>query len=128
VDTGTMIQVISLSQFVLPLVYSWCICIRVVMTSLFQDGFVDSGCVNVMSLCMPGGWQFVSWVLASIMTESSCCFWKCNRNSGMQICTMFCPEFWVRYFILIWTYCQELMKSVGSHGSSSLLFYLWWRW
>jgi hypothetical protein len=27
------------------------------------------------------------------------------------------------YYILIYTHCWELMKSVGSHGSWSLLFF-----
>jgi hypothetical protein len=32
------------------------------------------------------------------------------------------PKVWADYCILIHTHCQELMKSVGSHGSLSLLF------
>jgi hypothetical protein len=31
-------------------------------------------------------------------------------------------EFWADHWILICTYCHELIKLVGSHGSSSLLF------
>ncbi len=33
-----------------------------------------------------------------------------------------CLEFWVDYYILIDTFCQELMKSVGSHVSLPLPF------
>jgi hypothetical protein len=32
------------------------------------------------------------------------------------------PSFWEYYYMLIYTYCWELMNSVGSHGSLSLLF------
>jgi hypothetical protein len=35
---------------------------------------------------------------------------------------MVCPSFWEDYYMLIYTNCWELMNSVGSHGSSSLLF------
>jgi hypothetical protein len=34
---------------------------------------------------------------------------------------MVCPSFWADYYMLIHTHCWELMNSVGSHGSSSLL-------
>jgi len=57
---------------------------------------------------------YVSWVLANIMTESSCCFRKCGGNLG--------PRFWADYHILIYIHCWEWMQSLGSHGSSSLLF------
>jgi hypothetical protein len=64
--------------------------------------------------------SYVSWVLANIMTESSCCFWECNWNSGWR--------FWVAQILgwLLYTYmythCWDMIKSVGSHGSLSLLF------
>jgi hypothetical protein len=35
---------------------------------------------------------------------------------------MVCPSFWEDYYMLIYTHCWELMNSMGSHGSSSLLF------
>jgi hypothetical protein len=35
----------------------------------------------------------VSWLLANTMSEPSCCFWKCHRNSGHRLCKMFCSEF-----------------------------------
>jgi hypothetical protein len=60
--------------------------------------------------------------LANIMSESSHCFWKGNRNSGHRLCIMVCPSFWEDYYMLIYTHCWELMNSVGSHGSSSLPF------
>jgi hypothetical protein len=39
---------------------------------------------------------------ARIMAESSCCFWTCIRNS---ICRL--------VVTLAYTFCRELMKSVG---------------
>jgi hypothetical protein len=33
---------------------------------------------------------------------------------------MVCPSFWEDYYMLIYTYCWELMNSVDSHGSLSL--------
>ncbi len=67
--------------------------------------------------------SYVSWVLASqIMSRSSHCIWKWDRNSGCRLCIMVCPKFLVDYFMhIFYTYCLGLMKSVGSHGSSSLL-------
>ncbi len=35
----------------------------------------------------------MSRVLANSMTESSCCFWKCNRISGHRFCIMVCWNF-----------------------------------
>jgi hypothetical protein len=35
---------------------------------------------------------------------------------------MVCPSFWEDYYMLIYTHCWELMNSMGSHGSLSLLF------
>ncbi len=64
----------------------------------------------------------VSWVLANITSESSYCFQKGNRNSGHRLSEMVCPSFWEGYYMLIYTHCWELTNSVGSHGSSSLLF------
>ncbi len=37
--------------------------------------------------------SYVSWVLANSMTESSSCFWKCNRISGQRFCIMVCWNF-----------------------------------
>ncbi len=77
---------------------------------------------------------------------SSCCFWKCNRDWGcrwniminkllvflllldmqerlrncMQMLYKGFPEFGSSIRHLSNTHHQELMKSVGSHGSSSL--------
>jgi hypothetical protein len=33
-----------------------------------------------------------------------------------------CLIFWAGFYILIYTHCQEMMKSVGSHGPLSQLF------
>jgi hypothetical protein len=65
---------------------------------------------------------FLLYSLASIMSESSHCFRKGNRNSGRRLCIMVCPSFWEDYYMLIYTHCWELMNSVDSHGSLSLPF------
>ncbi len=62
------------------------------------------------------------FVLDNVMTKSSCCFWKCKRNSGHRYLHNGLPEIWVDCHILVYTHCPELMKSVKSHGSLSLLF------
>lgn len=56
------------------------------------------------------------------MTESSFCFWKCDRNTGNRFSWNVLPEFWVDSYVLMYMHYQELMKSVGSHGSLSLQF------
>jgi hypothetical protein len=43
----------------------------------------------------------------------------------MQILYDGLPRFRADYYILIYTLSWELMKSVGSHGSLSLLFVIW---
>ncbi len=83
------------SSFLQKLVVAW---MRILLTFLISD---------------------VSWVLANIMSESSHCFQKGNRNSGRRLCIMFCPSFWEDYYMLIYTHCWELMNSVGGHGSLS---------
>ncbi len=65
---------------------------------------------------------YVSCVLANIMPESSCWFQKWDRDSGCRFCITVCPKTWVDHYILIYTNHGRLMKSLGSHGSSSLLF------
>ncbi len=61
-------------------------------------------------------------MLANIMSESSHCFRKGNRNSRHRLCIMVCPSFWEDYCMLIYTHYWELMNSVDSHGNSSLPF------
>jgi len=41
---------------------------------------------------------------------------------GRFLSTYLCPKFWEDYYRLLHTHCQQLLKSVGSHGSLSLLF------
>jgi hypothetical protein len=58
--------------------------------------------------------KLVSWVLPNLMTESPCCFWKCNRNSGHRFCT---------FVSLIFLYISTPKNGCWwSHGSMSLLF------
>jgi hypothetical protein len=56
-------------------------------------------------------WSFLCnlidvFVLANIMTKSSCCF--CERNSGHRYLYNGLPEIWVDCHILIYTHCPEL--------------------
>jgi hypothetical protein len=44
-----------------------------------------------------------------------------RHNAGHRFCDGL-PKFWADYYIPIYTHLQELLKLVGSHGSSSLLF------
>jgi hypothetical protein len=46
----------------------------------------------------------------------SCCWRFCSFSQGHL------PRFWVDCYKVMYTHCWELMKSVGSHGSSLLLF------
>jgi hypothetical protein len=32
------------------------------------------------------------WVVANIITRSSCCFQKCSQNLGCKVCIRFCPR------------------------------------
>jgi hypothetical protein len=54
------------------------------------------------------------WLLSvnykpKFMTESSCCFKRCNSNSGQRFFIMACLKFWADYCILVYIYCHELM-------------------
>ncbi len=83
------------------------------LTSLSQFGL---GYYELLVSAMP------QRLLDYIMSECSHCFQKGNRNSGRRLCIMVRPSFWEDYYMLIYTHCWELMNSVGSHGSLSLLF------
>jgi len=52
---------------------------------------------------------------------TSWCFWKCNRNSAYWLYNIL-PRFLLDEYRLICIHCRELMKLVGSHGSSAMLF------
>ncbi len=60
-------------------------------------------------------------LLANVMTDSSCCFWKCTEIQA-QIFRMICLNFCACCYILMYTHCWKLTKAVGSQGSSWLLF------
>ncbi len=49
--------------------------------------------------------SYVSWVLANIMTQSSCWFWKLRMQILVE---WFAWKFYTNFL--------ELMKAVGSHG------------
>jgi hypothetical protein len=44
-----------------------------------------------------------------------------TESQVADVCMMVCLKFWVDYHMHIITYCWELMESVGSHGSSSMM-------
>jgi len=81
-------------------------------------------------------WSAVSWVVANILTDSFCCFWKCDRNSGCRICIMVCPNFgtylsaptvgnW-SHWVMVWHFVKELSwghDSTHCHVTFKLL--LW---
>jgi hypothetical protein len=109
-------------------------------------------CVEVYNVVELNDSSYVSWLVGNSMIESSRCFQKCSRSSGCRFCIRVCLKSWVdcytliscfqkcsrnsgcRFFIRVflksWVHCYmlisthswELMKSMGSHGSSSLLF------
>jgi hypothetical protein len=56
--------------------------------------------------------------LANVMPESYHWLWKHDRNSGCSFCMIVGLNFRQIIHVLIYTHNQELMKSVGSHGSS----------
>jgi hypothetical protein len=60
-------------------------------------------------------------MLANIRTEASCSR-KVIRNSGQTYLCNHLPKIFGDSFILVYTYCQELMKPVVSNGRLSLLF------
>jgi hypothetical protein len=47
---------------------------------------------------------------------------KCKCCSGLFFAPQNCSKFWAEHNIVIYTHCWELMKSVGTNGSLSLLF------
>jgi hypothetical protein len=68
----------------------------------------------------------ISWVLANIMTESSCCFWNCDRSAGQRFCVMVCSDFGL---IIMYSFTP----TVRSWWSQWVVMaachcYLWWRW
>lgn len=69
---------------------------------------------------------YVSWVLANIVTESSCCFRKWGRNLGCRFCMMVHPD--SGQIIIYWS-----TFTVGSGCNHWVVMeardcYLWWRW
>ncbi len=56
------------------------------------------------------------------MAESSCCFQKWDIKFWHRCLYNDLPWIGVGYYVLIYTHLQRLMKSVGSYGSSWLLF------
>jgi len=66
--------------------------------------------------------QLLIFFFTAMSTTWPSCNIKCNRNSTCRFCTIVCLKFLIDYFLLIHTHWWELMKSVSSHGSLSLLF------
>jgi hypothetical protein len=84
---------------------------------------------NYSSLNYTGRWLAISssrqtsWPSLPLASRNATGTEKCDRNSGQRFYRMACPDFGQIYYVLIiYTHCWELMESVGSHGSLSLLF------
>jgi hypothetical protein len=71
--------------------------------------------------------SYVSWVLANIMTDSSCCFWKLDRNSGCRFCRMVCLKSWADFYTLIYTPLSGAEEAQWVVRPAHHCF-LWWRW
>ncbi len=59
-------------------------------------------------------------MLANIIPESSCGFWKCDRKSRHRFWNL--VDKILGGCVCIYTLCKELMKSLGGYGSTPLLF------
>jgi hypothetical protein len=93
----------TFSSYIIDHGWSWCLhgsCISLDISS-------DQNLSNNTLLCA-----------SHFMT--SCCFWKCNRNSAYWLYNSL-PRFLVDECRLICTHCRKLMKLEGSHGSSAML-------
>jgi hypothetical protein len=64
-----------------------------------------------ISLCYPTSWQLL--------------LLEMRQSQDADVCMVVCLKFWVDYHMHIITYCWELMESVGSHGSSSMMAMVW---
>ncbi len=79
--------------------------------------------LNWMRILLNFFMSSVSWMLANVMTKSSsCCFWKCNRNSAHRSCITVCPDSGWSITYLSTPIIESWLKSVGSDGSLSQLF------
>ncbi len=67
--------------------------------------------------------SYISWVLANIMTESFCCFWKCNKNSwSVELSAQNVGQI----IIFLYTHRHQELIEVGEQSSSAAIS--WWRW
>jgi hypothetical protein len=69
-----------------------------------------------------------SWVQANFMIETSCCFQRCNRNSGCRFLYKSFPQTFDQAVVYLSTHAimRKLMKLVGSNGSQSLPISMKW--
>jgi len=58
-------------------------------------------------------------IVANIMAEFS--VRNATETQDADVHIIVCGRFWADYYVLVYSCCQELMKSVGGHCSSSLL-------
>ncbi len=89
---------------------------------LFQEGknlVISSGLYTYIEYVIGANMYLVIFCVLShnILSQSSSFFWKCYRNSRCRCCILFCPKFWVDYYMLIYVHHMQLMMSVGSYGS-----------
>jgi hypothetical protein len=72
--------------------------------------------VQYLCACYIAFCSYVSWLLVKIMTESWH-FWKTQETAYIYGLDLNCEQ-----IVIYFTHHLKLMKSVGSHGSLSLLF------
>jgi hypothetical protein len=69
-----------------------------------NEAYPDKFVADSMRIWLTFLISIASWLLGNIMTESSHCFCKCNRNSGRRFCIAGCWDF----SKLLFTYPQPL--------------------
>ncbi len=70
--------------------------------------------------------SLVSWVLASMMTESSSCFWNVTETQDADVCMMVCLKCLVDLLFLSTPTIGSLWTQWAVMAASHC--YSWWRW
>jgi hypothetical protein len=107
-----------------PTSHHW-VCASRICSGCRRTPTTNSSCSPLILRCLPvHGQAKMKWSLPS----QACCRMRYHitlglgRNSGCRFCIMVWLKFWADCYMPYYTHCQELKKSVGSHGTSSLLF------
>jgi hypothetical protein len=72
--------------------------------------------------------SYVYWVLAKHHDWGCLFLLVLQKKLRTWFYRMVCLKFWVDNYILTYTHCQELTKSLGSHGSLSPVFVMKMTW